>query len=148
MERQLANLTGLVQKALTQNVPAAGNINQNYLGVPGQYRGKFTNLSHFSSLFRVNIVHQFFFLIIPFNSDIQRTSNMLKKTNIRVILSKTNLSLEKSWLFNCLLVRRRLMAQMQTFSIPNLIDSKYSIKLDQFNIHSKITAHSHSQLMK
>lgn len=41
MERQLANLTGLVQKALTQNVPTPGNINQNYLGVPGQYRGKF-----------------------------------------------------------------------------------------------------------
>lgn len=41
MERQLANLTGLVQKALTQNVPAGGNANQNYLAVPGQYRGKF-----------------------------------------------------------------------------------------------------------
>lgn len=41
MERQLANLTGLVQKALHQNVPPTGNINQNYLGVPGQYRGKF-----------------------------------------------------------------------------------------------------------
>lgn len=42
MERQLANLTGLVQKALTQNVPGVpvgANINQNYLGVPGQYRG-------------------------------------------------------------------------------------------------------------
>lgn len=37
MERQLANLTGLVQKALIQT---PGNINQNYLGVPGQYRGK------------------------------------------------------------------------------------------------------------
>lgn len=40
MERQLANLTGLVQKALTQNVPSSGNVNQNYLAVPGQYRGK------------------------------------------------------------------------------------------------------------
>lgn len=41
MERQLANLTGLVQKALTQNVPGAPPTagNQNYLGVPGQYRG-------------------------------------------------------------------------------------------------------------
>lgn len=40
MERQLANLTGLVQKALTQNVPAGPvvNMNQNYLGV-NQYRG-------------------------------------------------------------------------------------------------------------
>lgn len=37
MERQLANLTGLVQKALHQTPP---NVNQNYLGVPGQYRGK------------------------------------------------------------------------------------------------------------
>jgi hypothetical protein len=38
MERQLANLTGLVQKALTQN-PQAPVVNPNYLGVPGQYRG-------------------------------------------------------------------------------------------------------------
>ncbi|XP_055326242.1 uncharacterized protein LOC129579985 isoform X8 [Sitodiplosis mosellana] len=39
MERQLANLTGLVQKALVhQTVPPTPNINQNYLGVPGQYR--------------------------------------------------------------------------------------------------------------
>lgn len=39
MERQLANLTGLVQKALTQNVPTpVVNMNQNYLGV-NQYRG-------------------------------------------------------------------------------------------------------------
>lgn len=54
MERQLANLTGLVQKALTQNVPGerpgvpsggggggGGNtagINPNYLAVTGQYR--------------------------------------------------------------------------------------------------------------
>ncbi|XP_031635781.1 uncharacterized protein LOC116348799 isoform X4 [Contarinia nasturtii] len=38
MERQLANLTGLVQKALTQSVPPTANVNQNYLGVPGQYR--------------------------------------------------------------------------------------------------------------
>ncbi|XP_037039089.1 uncharacterized protein LOC119076436 isoform X4 [Bradysia coprophila] len=41
MERQLANLTGLVQKALTQNVPTGPPIvsmNQNYLGV-NQYRG-------------------------------------------------------------------------------------------------------------
>lgn len=51
MERQLANLTGLVQKALTQNVPTPGNINQNYLGVPGQYRGKFAN---FTLFYRVN----------------------------------------------------------------------------------------------
>ncbi len=46
MERQLANLTGLVQKALTQNVPAGPpvvSLNQNYLGV-NQYRGgKFLN---------------------------------------------------------------------------------------------------------
>lgn len=41
MERQLANLTGLVQKALTQNVPTGSNVNQNYLAVPGQYRGNF-----------------------------------------------------------------------------------------------------------
>lgn len=47
MERQLANLTGLVQKALTQNVPtvsgpgSAGTMNNsNYLSVGGQYRGK------------------------------------------------------------------------------------------------------------
>lgn len=40
MERQLANLTGLVQKALTQNVPSGPvvSMNQNYLGV-NQYRG-------------------------------------------------------------------------------------------------------------
>lgn len=41
MERQLANLTGLVQKALTQNVPTGPpvvSMNQNYLGV-NQYRG-------------------------------------------------------------------------------------------------------------
>lgn len=44
MERQLANLTGLVQKALVHQVPTTPNINQNYLGVPGQYRGKFNNL--------------------------------------------------------------------------------------------------------
>lgn len=39
MERQLANLTGLVQKALVQNpqAPPASN-HQAYLGVPGQYR--------------------------------------------------------------------------------------------------------------
>lgn len=40
MERQLANLTGLVQKALHHQVPPSGNVNQNYLGIPGQYRGK------------------------------------------------------------------------------------------------------------
>lgn len=45
MERQLANLTGLVQKALIQTVPPTGNINQNYLGVPGQYRGKNRNFN-------------------------------------------------------------------------------------------------------
>lgn len=42
MERQLANLTGLVQKALNQNPQIApmSNINQpGYLGVPGQCRG-------------------------------------------------------------------------------------------------------------
>jgi SRC kinase signaling inhibitor 1 len=39
MERQLANLTGLVQKALTQNPQVAAVVNQNYLNVPGQYRG-------------------------------------------------------------------------------------------------------------
>lgn len=45
MERQLANLTGLVQKALTQNVPTgSGTVNQNYLAVPGQYRGKWCGL--------------------------------------------------------------------------------------------------------
>lgn len=39
MERQLANLTGLVQKALTQNVSTGPPVvNQNYLGV-NQYRG-------------------------------------------------------------------------------------------------------------
>ncbi|CAO1382613.1 unnamed protein product [Diamesa hyperborea] len=39
MERQLANLTGLVQKALVQNpqAPPVSN-HQAYLGVPGQYR--------------------------------------------------------------------------------------------------------------
>lgn len=47
MERQLANLTGLVQKALTQNVPTgsgsgSGSMNNsNYLSVSGQYRGKY-----------------------------------------------------------------------------------------------------------
>lgn len=46
MERQLANLTGLVQKALTQNVPTGSGPgstsmnNSNYLSVSGQYRGK------------------------------------------------------------------------------------------------------------
>lgn len=43
MERQLANLTGLVQKALTQNVAPVQqgvNINQNYLSVTAPYRGK------------------------------------------------------------------------------------------------------------
>lgn len=43
MERQLANLTGLVQKALTQNVPAGPQpqpMNSNYLTVSGQYRGE------------------------------------------------------------------------------------------------------------
>lgn len=45
MERQLANLTGLVQKALTQNVPTPGPgsgsmNNSNYLSVGGQYRGR------------------------------------------------------------------------------------------------------------
>lgn len=38
MERQLANLTGLVQKALTQQ-PAAPPVTQSYLGVTGQFRG-------------------------------------------------------------------------------------------------------------
>jgi hypothetical protein len=38
MERQLANLTGLVQKALVQNPVAPPAVNQGYLGVPGQYR--------------------------------------------------------------------------------------------------------------
>ncbi|XP_049541962.1 coiled-coil domain-containing protein AGAP005037 isoform X2 [Anopheles darlingi] len=39
MERQLANLTGLVQKALTQNptIPLVNN-NPNILNIPGQYR--------------------------------------------------------------------------------------------------------------
>lgn len=39
MERQLANLTGLVQKALVKNpqAPPVSN-HQAYLGVPGQYR--------------------------------------------------------------------------------------------------------------
>lgn len=50
MERQLANLTGLVQKALTQGTPTGGNVNQNYLGVPGQYRGKISNSHHLSHL--------------------------------------------------------------------------------------------------
>ena len=40
MERQLANLTGLVQKALTQTVPTGPPVvNPNYLAVTGQYRG-------------------------------------------------------------------------------------------------------------
>lgn len=60
MERQLANLTGLVQKALTQNVPAGppapSNLNQNYLGVPAnQYRGGM----YYMSLFTIRI-HTFF----------------------------------------------------------------------------------------
>lgn len=39
MERQLANLTGLVQKALTQNVaPVQQGVN--YLNVTAPYRGK------------------------------------------------------------------------------------------------------------
>lgn len=50
MERQLANLTGLVQKALIQTVPSTTNINQNYLGVPGQYRGEFPIQLHVFSL--------------------------------------------------------------------------------------------------
>lgn len=60
MERQLANLTGLVQKALTQNVPGVpvtvvgANINQNYLGVPGQYRG---GMYFFSFIFNAITVH-------------------------------------------------------------------------------------------
>lgn len=52
MERQLANLTGLVQKALIQT---PGNINQNYLGVPGQYRGK--TLRKFKLVFFQNHVN-------------------------------------------------------------------------------------------
>lgn len=41
MERQLANLTGVVQKALTQN-PIVNPVNPNYLSIPGQCRnGKF-----------------------------------------------------------------------------------------------------------
>ena len=39
MERQLANLTGLVQKALIQGPQVPVIAAQNYLGVPGQYRG-------------------------------------------------------------------------------------------------------------
>lgn len=39
MERQLANLTGLVQKALIQNPTLPTQVNPNYLGVPGQCRG-------------------------------------------------------------------------------------------------------------
>lgn len=39
MERQLANLTGLVQKALIQN-PTGPSSNANYLGVPGCRGGK------------------------------------------------------------------------------------------------------------
>lgn len=39
MERQLANLTGLVQKALIQN-PTGPSNNANYLGVPGCRGGK------------------------------------------------------------------------------------------------------------
>lgn len=39
MERQLANLTGLVQKALVQNPQvSAVPTQQQYLGVAGQYR--------------------------------------------------------------------------------------------------------------
>lgn len=56
MERQLANLTGLVQKALIQTVPPTSNINQNYLGVPGQYRGKFPILCR-NILFSFKFVH-------------------------------------------------------------------------------------------
>lgn len=47
MERQLANLTGLVQKALTQTVPVGPqipqNMNQNYLAASNQYRGGMYN---------------------------------------------------------------------------------------------------------
>lgn len=53
MERQLANLTGLVQKALVQN-PTATPASQGYLGVPGQYRsGKFR---HYTSLALLKLV--------------------------------------------------------------------------------------------
>lgn len=38
MERQLANLTGLVQKALVQNPAPQPVVSQGYLGVQGQYR--------------------------------------------------------------------------------------------------------------
>lgn len=59
MERQLANLTGLVQKALTQNVPVGpqipANINQNYLGVPGQYRG---GMCHLINIHTKSLNHQ------------------------------------------------------------------------------------------
>lgn len=45
MERQLANLTGLVQKALNQNPQMAaqvGALNANYLTIPGHCRtGKY-----------------------------------------------------------------------------------------------------------
>lgn len=44
MERQLANLTGLVQKALTQNpqLPLVNN-SPNILNIPGQYRNGMCN---------------------------------------------------------------------------------------------------------
>lgn len=38
MERQLANLTGLVQKALVQNPQASPTVPQQYLGIGAQYR--------------------------------------------------------------------------------------------------------------
>lgn len=59
IERQLANLTGLVQKALHQTGPPTSNINQNYLGVPGQYRGKFMH-------FQLNFVPIFFCFCLYF----------------------------------------------------------------------------------
>lgn len=63
MERQLANLTGLVQKALTQgpSVAAPAGINQNYLGVPGQYRGMYKSTFFISFRFYLKIKFSFQF---------------------------------------------------------------------------------------
>lgn len=103
MERQLANLTGLVQKALTQGTPTGGNVNQNYLGVPGQYRGKISNSHHLSHLD---------LLLAPpaFAHQFGRKEQVTE--NDTPDLFTLEFTTWNSSLFNCSLVRRRLMAQM------------------------------------
>lgn len=75
IERQLANLTGLVQKALHQTGPPTSNINQNYLGVPGQYRGKFM---HFQLKFCPNFL-LFIFHSIPYSIKLRFYKSLMPK---------------------------------------------------------------------